>query len=117
MPYRSGAAFFMDNTLLQETAVALQNDWGLIVPDNASEEALLKLLADRVVDYLEKGPDAFYQLMYRIDISEKKLNSILHEEHVAVHIARLIYDRQVQKLQSRKTNKVQNTDDDPELKW
>lgn len=117
LPYRSGAAFFMEESILQEAAIALQQDWGLRVPDHVSEEALLQLLADRVVVYLEKGPDAFYQLMYRIDISEKKLNSILHEENVAMQIARLIYNRQLQKQQSRREHKVQNTDEDPELKW
>ncbi len=107
----------MDDTLLQQAAIGLQQDWGLQIPAQLSEEALLQLLADRVVIYLEKGPDAFYQLMYRIDISEKKLNSILHEENVALQIARLIYNRQLQKIESRRVNKVQRTDDDPELKW
>ncbi len=107
----------MSDTILQETTIALAQEWGLVAPDRLSEEALLKLLADRVVDYLEKGPDAFYQLMYRIDISEKKLNSIIGDKDVAHKIARLIYDRQVQKLQSRRAHKAQRTDDDPELKW
>ena len=107
----------MTDTLLQQTALALQQEWGLQIPDTLSEEEILRLLADRVVSILEKGPDTFYQLMYRIDISEKKLNAILGEEHVADKIARLIYDRQLQKTQSRLANRKTTESEDPELRW
>lgn len=106
----------MDNTL-QEVALALKEDWDVTIPDSLSEEAILKLLAERVVAYIEKGPDAFYRLMYRIDVSEKKLNAVLNDEHVADKIARLIYDRQLQKIQSRKEYKSPPVDTDDELKW
>ena len=106
----------MDDLLLQ-TALALKEDWDLLLPETFSEEAILKLLADRVVLILERGPDTFFQLMYRLDISEKKLNAILSDEHVADKIARLIYDRQLQKIQSRIENKRTHTDTDPELTW
>ena len=106
------------NDLVTETATALKEEWGLILPDTLSEEAILKLLADRVVDILEKGPDTFYQLMYRIDISEKKLNAILGGDHMADKIARLIYDRQLQKIQSRREHAARSTKtEDDEMKW
>ena len=107
----------MADNILQEAAVALKQDWDLQLPDTLSEEAILKLLADRVVTIMERGPETFFQLMYRIDISERKLNSVLQDDDVAGKIARLIYDRQLQKIQSRLTNKVNKETDDPELKW
>jgi len=103
--------------LLQETALTLKDDWDLMLPDTLSEEAILKLLADRVVKILEQGPETFFQLMYRLDISEKKLNAILHDEGVADKIARLIYERQLQKIQSRRAYRKPSRSDDPELKW
>jgi len=106
-----------DNDILQEAALALQQDWDLRLSDMLSEEAILKLLADRIVSVLERGPDVFFQLMYRLDISEKKLNAVMQEEDVAGQIARLIYDRQLQKIQSRQENKMKRENDDPELKW
>ena len=105
-----------DDTLL-ETAAALKQDWDLLLPDTLSEEAILKLLADRIVTVLERGPETFFQLMYRLDISEKKLNAILQDDDVASKIARLIYDRQLQKIRSRQVNKMTRENDDPELKW
>src|ERR1700751_5384116 len=107
----------MTDQLLQETALALRADWELQLPDNLSEEAILALLANRVVTILERGPETFFQLMYRLDISEKKLNAILQDDDVAMKIARLIYDRQLQKIQSRLANIKMSESDDPELKW
>jgi aspartate/glutamate racemase len=106
-----------DNSILQEAALALQQDWDLRLPDMLSEEAILKLLADRIVTVLERGPDTFFQLMYRLDISEKKLNAVMLEDDVAARIARLIYDRQLQKIHSRLTNKMKRENGDEELKW
>ena len=106
-----------DNSVLQEAALALQQDWDLRLPDMLSEEAILKLLADRIVTVLERGPDTFFQLMYRLDISERKLNAVMLEDDVAARIARLIYDRQLQKIHSRLTNKMKRENGDEELKW
>ncbi|HXS37180.1 MAG TPA: hypothetical protein VN721_10800 [Flavipsychrobacter sp.] len=102
---------------IQEAAQTLQNDWSIQLPDIISEEAILKQLANRVIELLEKGPEEFFQLMYRLDISEKKLNAVMNEEDVAYRIARLIYDRQLQKIQSRKANKEQASSTDPDLEW
>jgi hypothetical protein len=109
----------MEEKLLSETALALKSDWGLQLPDTLTEEEILKLLAEKIVPIIQKGPDAFYQLMYRLDISEKKLMAILHETDVADKIAWLIYDRQLQKIRSRleHRNQQQQGDIDPDLKW
>lgn len=107
----------MDAIELQQTAEALQQQWEIQLPDIVSEENILKQLIYRVIYYLEKGPEAFFQLMYRLDISEKKLNGVMNEPDVAEKIARLIYDRQLQKIQSRLATKKQTISEDPELAW
>jgi plasmid maintenance system antidote protein VapI len=106
-----------DANAIKDTATALQNDWGLQLNDVVSEEEIIAKLADKIVQVLERGPETFFQLMYRLDISEKKLNAILQDENVPLKIARLVYDRQLQKVESRLTNKTKIQDDDPELKW
>ena len=102
---------------LQETAIALQQDWGLQIPDTLSEEEILKKLADRVAQLTEKGAEAFFQLMYRLDISERKLTNVMHGPDVAAQIARLIYDRQWEKIRSRRHFREHAKDEDPDLKW
>jgi hypothetical protein len=103
--------------VLQEAAQALKNDWGLQLPDTLSEEAILQLLAERIVTILERGSETFFQLMYRLDISEKKLNIVLQQDDVPAKIARLIYDRQLQKIQSRHEHRVNRESKDEDLKW
>lgn len=107
----------MADDILEEAAHSLQTDWGITFPENYSEESILKILADRIVQVLERGPENFFQLMYRLDISEKKLTAVLNDDDVADKIARLIYDRQVQKIRSRQAFKEKTKQDGPDLEW
>ncbi len=95
----------------------LQQEWDIVVPNIISEEAILDSLERRVITLIERGAETFFQLMYRLDISEKKLNNVLHDMDAPRHIARLIYDRQLQKIHSCLTTKTTDPNEDPELKW
>lgn len=97
-------------------SVALQQEWGISASENISKEHIIDMLALRLTQILDQGPERFYQLMYRLDISEKKLNAVLQEPDVAIQIAILIYDRQLQKVVSRQQH-AKDTDIDPELRW
>ena len=103
--------------ILNEAAQMLQQEWGMEVPQLISEETILKMLAHRVVELLEKNTETFFQLMYVLDIPEKKVHSAMHEQDFAEQIARLIYDRQIQKIHTRKYFKDARQDPDPDLKW
>lgn len=100
-----------------ETVHALNQNLGLQLPDTVSEQEIIALLADRIVAYLDKGAEAFFQLMYRLDIPERKMQEALDKEDTPVRLATLIYERQLQKMQSRSLYKKDNTDIDPELSW
>lgn len=87
---------------LPEILSALQKDWEIAAPDIISEAAILTQLKKRVVQLLERGSDSFFQLMYRLDISERKLDLVIHQsEDVAGSIAQLIYERQRDKIITR----------------
>jgi hypothetical protein len=104
---------------LQQVAQQIQSDWGIELPNLISEEAIIDKLAERVAQLLQNGPDAFFQLMYRLDVPERKLRSITPGADVAIYVAKLIYDRQLQKAHSRahfRNNPLSHTDDD-DLKW
>lgn len=103
---------------LQETAAALQQEWGLQLPNTISEATILQKLAERVAVWVGQGAEAFYQMMYRLDISERKLNAAMGTPDVADQIARLIYDRQLQKVRSRALYKGgSGAVEDEDLKW
>jgi hypothetical protein len=106
----------MDDIQTQAVA-ALQQEWGLQLPATVTEEELLRLLADKLITIIEKGPKAFFQLMYRLDISERKLNATFGDKDVATKIARLVYERQLQKAASRKAHHSDPKSDDPDLAW
>jgi hypothetical protein len=101
----------------KETLDALQNDWGLQAAEFISEDEIIQKLADRVILFLEKGPDTFFQLMYRLDIAENKLNTVLNDHNAPFEIAKLIYERQLQKIKSRAANKQNGSEEDSELRW
>ena len=107
----------MNDNILHDTASALQATWGLQKLDMISEEALLQMLAQKITEILQQGPEAFFQLMYRLDISEKKLNAVVGSEDAARQIARLVYDRQLGKIKSRHDHRQTPGNIDPDLEW
>lgn len=102
---------------LKDTAGALQQQYGLEIPDTLSEEAILEKLTQRVMVLINEGADAFFQLMYRLDIPEKQLMAVAGDKNAPEKIARLIYDRQLQKSRSRQYYKNKQAGDDPDLQW
>ena len=108
----------MANDDLRETALELQQEWGIVAPTVLTEEELLQLLAARIADLTAKGPEQFYQLMYRLDIPEKKLQAEVGGADPAMGIAQLIYARQVQKIESRRKHReyLANSEEDKEMK-
>lgn len=102
----------------QQLALALlQKEMGLDIVEHYTEREIIELLSKRIVYILQKGPDAFFQLMYRLDVAEKKLNMVMHEPDAPEQIAKLVYERQLQKMQSRIDNKSGKETKDPDLEW
>jgi len=107
----------MDTGITQSIALNLQKDWELQLPGSITEAELLELLAAKISYLVEKQRETFFQLMYRLDIPEKKLNAILGDMDAIDKIARLVYDRQLEKARSRQQHKASNDDIEENLKW
>ncbi|MES2701839.1 MAG: hypothetical protein V4649_04325 [Bacteroidota bacterium] len=107
----------MDEALKSAAAAALQQDWGLQLTPSITEEELLRLLEEKVIAIVQQGTDAFYRLMYRVDIPEKKIGAIIGTPDISARIARMIYERQLQKLASRKAYNRRDIIEDDDLKW
>ncbi len=107
----------MNDQILQEMAIALESEWQLEAPQMLSEEAIITLLTDKILAIIQQGPNAFYRLMYRIDIPEKRLAKVLGNDDTAREIARLVYNRQLEKITSRQQHRQQQNDIDPDMKW
>ena len=88
---------------------ALQSDlnhsFGLDLPETATIEMLEGVLADRVNTMITADFNGLISLLYRIDVSETKLKQLLRENAGAdsgLLIARLILQRQWQKIETRR---------------
>ncbi len=97
-----------DDILAQTTALVrapfeLEN-----AAEPASEEELLALIAERIADLLEHQPEYLMSLLYRLDVLEKKIVPVMHPgapEPANVGLARLVLERQKQRLETKRTIK------------
>jgi len=78
------------------------------------EAALLALVAERVAELLECQPEYLMSLLYRLDVLEEKIVPVMRgqsTEPIPQALARLILERQKQRLETRRTVKPRPTDE------
>ena len=78
-------------------------------------EDFIQMIADRVAELMESNMELFLNHLYRMDVDEKKVNRMLlrteeSEDSVYMAFARLIFERQKERLESRKKYKQQSSD-------
>src|SRR5688500_15250107 len=94
----------MEARYLQETGAWLQENAGISLPATLTREDLEKVLAEKLEILVERDFQQFVLLLYQVDVPEKKVKEILATQHypdVYRSVARLIIDRQAQKIKSR----------------
>jgi hypothetical protein len=89
--------------------------------ETLSEEVLISFLADQIAYYMEHKLESLMSLMYRLDIEEAKVNEILsvvHEEPTNILLAKLIIQRQKQRIFTKKYYQQARLGDiDEKLQW
>lgn len=81
-----------------------------------SKEKIIEAIAGKISDMLEWQTEQLFSMLYRLDISEKKLKEVMQSAaDVPLAIATLIYERQIEKIEAR-ANKA-NFDADVDLAW
>ena len=95
-----------------ETTALIVRDFELETPENPMSEAeLLAYLADVVGYMIEKKLDYLLSLLYRLDVSESKINHALmpsNPEDANVALARLVIERQKQRIATKRAYREQN---------
>jgi hypothetical protein len=84
-----------------------------------SSEKVKRKLMDLLNELINNDFEALIQLLYRIDVNEKKIRDLLNEndsKDAAPVIAELIIERQLQKIESRKNYRSKN-DNSSEERW
>lgn len=74
-----------------------------IQPD---ELEMIRVLAERISEMLDKEPDLLFSTLYRLDVYESKINHVLKSpfEDPATGLARLVVERQKEKLRTRRAH-------------
>ncbi|HET6253851.1 MAG TPA: hypothetical protein VFE32_07245 [Puia sp.] len=83
----------------------LNNSYGLDLPQTATIEALEAILAKKIDAMIIDDFNRLISLLYRIDVNESKLKQLLKENpgtNAGLLIARLILERQWQKIETRR---------------
>lgn len=98
----------------------INNELAIDMPAKLSQEELQIQLAAYFNDLIKNNFEKLIAYLYRIDISEQKLKSLLQElpqQDAGKIIAALVIERQLQKIKSRELFRQQETDFDEEEKW
>lgn len=91
-----------------------------IPEEEINEEQMLNLLADRIAYMLEYQLEYLFSMMYRMDVSEKKVSAALHplaDEPANVGLARLVIERQKERLFTKEHYKQVDLGDEEDLRW
>lgn len=92
----------MENHSLAEI---LNKDLGLTIAPKLNLDAIRAAVTHHVNHLINTDFEQLVALLYRIDVSEPKMKTLLQHkqgEDSAGHIASLIIERQLQKIESRK---------------
>lgn len=104
----------MENTEFTETAALIARDFEMEISEETLTEAdLLQVLADQIAYWIDHKLEFLLSLMYRLDVDERKVNAALSpyaEEPANLSIARLVLERQKQRIFTKKYYKQQNSD-------
>lgn len=86
----------------------------------ASEAELLALLSERIAEMLERRPEYLMSLLYRLDVLEEKIHPAMHPlapEPANVGLARLVLERQKQRIATKRNVKTEPLDDWKDWAW
>lgn len=92
---------------MEKELISFINDTFLLQVQNKSYAEIKMLLSYKINDWIKHDFEKLIFVLYRIDVSEKKIMHLLQEnqsENAADILAELIIERQLQKIASRKEN-------------
>ena len=109
--------------LIKKTTQQVVKDFALdlAIKEQLTEEELLQIVANQVAYYMEYDLEYLFSSMYRLDISERKIKkalSLTETEPANIAVAKLILERQKQRVYTKHYYKQQPIEGlDEELKF
>lgn len=104
----------------KELIELVNKELAIDLPEKISMEEIQEKLSAHINRLIQSNFEQMVNLLYRIDVSEAKIKSLLQIEpgtNAGDIISSLIIERQLQKLKSRKQFKTNKDDFTGEEKW
>jgi MoxR-like ATPase len=98
----------------------LNNDLAIQLPPRINMDEIKAQLASFIKQWIESDFQRLVNLLYRVDVNENKLRSILNENldgEADMIIAKLIIERQLEKVKTRKAQRNNDATEHGEEKW
>lgn len=101
-----------DNFSDKETTALILRDFELVEPNKEiTEQELLNYLSDAIAYMIEHKLDFLLSLLYRLDVSERKINEALlpgNTEDAPNALAKLVLERQKQRVATKRAYREKN---------
>ena len=104
----------------KELIVLINKELAIELPEKISMEEIKEKLSAHINRLIQSNFEQLVNLLYRIDVSEAKIKSLLQIEpgtNAGDIISNLIIERQLQKIKSREQFKPNNDNFTGEEKW
>lgn len=104
----------------QDIIPLLNKELSLELSEKLAMDELELQLTNHINHLINTDFEKLVYYLYRIDVNETKMKQLLQQqggENAAQLIAKLIIDRQLQKIKSRAEHRSTKIDDDGEERW
>jgi hypothetical protein len=80
---------------------------------------IVEWIAERVADLLDRDPELLFSYLYRLDVSENEVHTIVNRggENIAFHLAEAILERQQLRQETKSKVNVPRDIDTEGLDW
>jgi hypothetical protein len=111
-----------EDQIINQTAVVVGGSFELPAGkfESITEAELIEILSARIADMLEKQPEQLMSLLYRLDVLEEKILPVMHPaapEPTNVGLARLVVERQKQRIATKRSIKTDPLEDMDGWEW
>ena len=96
------------NDIEHEAYIIISKNFGIEHSDALTIDDVRNMLAHKIWEMLDKNVEKLLDILYRIDISQKKIDEIfdnLSKDEIAVQIADAVIQRQMLKVKTREMYK------------
>ena len=111
----------MRDPVLNQTNALLRGSFELEqAAPPATEAELLAILTERIAEMLERRPDYLMSLLYRLDVLEEKIRPVMRPdapEPAPLGLARLVLERQKQRVLTKLTVKPKTFEGMDDWQW